>query len=333
MGANKSIEYNNCNYNTTSTVPKPAHFVPTVLFYGAKGWIAQYFIHELERNGRFKVFPAKARADDVEAVEAELDTLKPDRVVSFIGRTHGDGIGTIDYLEQPGKLKENVRDNLFGPVALALLCSRHGIHFTYLGTGCIFSDDDPSVAKPYDERSVPTFFGSSYSTVKGYTDRLMHMFGRSVLNVRIRMPITADESPRNFITKIVNYPKICSIPNSMTVLPTLLPLLVDMVAKQRVGTINLVNPGLITHDRILHLYRDIVNPDHSWENITVEEQDSMLASKRSNNALDTTQLQNDYPHVPKIEDAIRMCLKEISNCRGDLELENLYPNPTSATNQ
>ena len=42
--------------------------------------------------------------------------------MSFIERTHGtneDGTKytTIDYLEQKGKIKENVKDNLFAPVA------------------------------------------------------------------------------------------------------------------------------------------------------------------------------------------------------------------------
>ena len=73
----------------------------------------------------------------------ELDTIKPTHVISFIGRTHGT-IGdkeytTIDYLEQPGKLVENIRDNLFSPISLALACKEQNIHYTYLGTGCIFS--------------------------------------------------------------------------------------------------------------------------------------------------------------------------------------------------
>jgi hypothetical protein len=35
----------------------------------------------------------------------------------------------------------------------------------------------------------------------------MHLYENSVLNLRIRMPITGEENPRNFITKIINYKK------------------------------------------------------------------------------------------------------------------------------
>ena len=49
------------------------------------------------------------------------------------------GCGNIDYLEGgPDKLKENVQDNLFAPWTLANLCEKFHLHFTYLGTGCLY---------------------------------------------------------------------------------------------------------------------------------------------------------------------------------------------------
>lgn len=74
-----------------------------------------------------------------EEVRKEIAAIAPSHIVSLIGRTHGPGCGNIDYLEGgPDKLKENVRDNLYGPWFLANLCEQFGIHFTYLGTGCLF---------------------------------------------------------------------------------------------------------------------------------------------------------------------------------------------------
>lgn len=37
---------------------------------------------------------------------------------------------------------DNIRDNLFSPMVLAILYEKHNIHFTYLGTGCIFNYDE-----------------------------------------------------------------------------------------------------------------------------------------------------------------------------------------------
>ena len=140
----------------------------------------------------------------------------------------------------------------------------------------------------------------------------MHNFNDSVLNVRIRMPITADYNPRNFITKITTYSKVCSIPNSMTVLPELLPIMIKMMESKKVGTINLTNPGLISHNEILQMYKEIVNPKFTWENFTVEEQNKILLSKRSNNQLDNTKLKEWYPEVLPIKDSIRKCLEDMA---------------------
>jgi 3,5-epimerase/4-reductase len=294
-----------------------------IVFFGAKGWIASYFVPLLKERGH-EILEPTLRADDTWNIYRMLENFgRVDRVVSFIGRTHGDGIPTIDYLEQPGKLVENMRDNLYAPVSLALICRDLGLHFTYLGTGCIFSDDDPKSVS-YSEDAEPNFFGSSYSTVKGYTDRLMHLVEDTALNVRIRMPITSDMAPRNFITKIVNYAKICSIPNSMSVLDTLFPVLIQLIEQGTTGTVNLVNPGLITHDEILTMYREIVDPDKTWENMTIEDQDQMLASKRSNNQLSTMWMRNNHPNVPNIHDAVRMCLRmSISRDEEILEINKI----------
>lgn len=282
-----------------------------VVVFGANGWIGGYTCPILATSG-FEVIPSPKdlRADDTENVLKFLKKIRPTHVLSLIGRTHGDGYSTIDYLEQKGKLVENIRDNLFAPVSLALFCEKHGIHFTYLGTGCIFDQDDPTLCK-YSENDLPDFYGSSYSVVKGFTDRLFHMMPKA-LNVRIRMPITAETSPRNFITKITSYSRICSIPNSMTVLPILLPVMVDMMKKREIGTINLVNPGVITHNEILQMYKDIVDNSFTWLNFTKEEQNECLLSKRSNNQLCTEKLRSMYPSIPDIKTAVRMCIENIA---------------------
>lgn len=286
------------------------------LFYGANGWIGGMFEKVLlsHENDQCHYFKGTSRVDDLAGVVAELEKYAPTHVVSFVGRTHGE-IGdteypTIDYLEQPGKLRENIRDNLFAPVQLALLCSQRGIHLTYLGTGCIFESDTlSSPEQTFDEEALPNFFGSSYSTVKGFTDRLMHQFSNSVLNLRIRMPISAENHPRNFITKITNYQKICSIPNSMSVLPDLLPLVWDMMCNRTTGTVNLTNPGLISHDEILQMYKDEVDPAFQWKNFSLEEQSAILAAGRSNNHLDSARLLVLYPNVPPIRESVRTILK------------------------
>lgn len=288
-----------------------------VLLYGGNGWIGKQFISILVSNEIIHNI-GKARVDNETELIKEIDQYQPTHIVSFIGRTHGKindkMYSTIDYLEQKGKIYENVRDNLFSPILLSHICQNKDIHFTYLGTGCIFSFDDEhpfgKEVNGFTEESLPNFFGSSYSVVKGFTDRLMKLYSSHTLNIRIRMPITEEKNPRNFITKITNYKKICSIPNSMTVLPELLPFVLDMMKKRTTGTVNLTNPGLISHNEILEMYRELVDPDFTWDNFSLEEQSEILDSARSNNYLDTNKLEELYPEVMNIKDSIRKCLEE-----------------------
>ena len=284
-----------------------------ILVFGAKGWIGKQFC-EIVQGEHIDLMCSECRCDNKDAIFGEIGASGATHVISFVGRTHGK-IGetvysTIDYLEEPGKLMENLRDNLYSPILLAEICKRLGIHYTYLGTGCIFTYDALHDADcGFKESDTPNFFGSSYSIVKGYTDQLMSLYGDSALNVRIRMPITGEYNPRNFITKITNYERVCSIPNSMTVLPELLPLVVKMIREYRVGTINLTNPGVIRHNEILEMYREIVDPEFKWQNFSQEEQRKILASDRSNNRLDTTLLETWFPNVNSIHVAIRNCLE------------------------
>ena len=279
-----------------------------VLVYGHAGWIGSQFVEILKKNN-INYILGTVRVDDTPSLFRELDAVLPSHVVSFIGRTHGiidnKAYPTIDYLENPGKLVENVRDNLFSPISLALACKERGIHYTYFGTGCIFNYTDEH---KFNEDDIPNFFGSSYSTMKGFTDRLMHQL--CTLNLRIRMPIVAEENSRNFITKILSYSQICSIPNSMSVLDELLPIVLKMMESGLTGTINLTNPGVISHNEILEMYQKYVDPEFTWTNFSIDEQRKILMCDRSNNWLDTSMLEKFAPEVRHIKAAVEDTIKK-----------------------
>jgi dTDP-glucose 4,6-dehydratase len=298
-----------------------------ILIIGANGWIGSQFQKILNKCPDIKYSISKSRADNYDDLEIEINDINPTHLISFIGRTHGNINGkeysTIDYLEEKGKLKDNIMDNLYAPLIILELCKKYNIHYTYLGTGCIFEYDKDHIrcqenlqednVKGFLENDQANFFGSSYSIVKGFTDKWMNMNKDYVLNLRIRMPITDTYNKRNFITKITTYEKICSIANSMSVLPELLPLVLNMMKNKTKGTLNLTNPGVISHNEILEMYKEIVDPTFKWTNFEIEEQSKILKSDRSNNYLNTDKLKELYPNVKNIKDAVRDCLFEYKN--------------------
>lgn len=282
------------------------------LIYGGHGWIGSQLCDYLKQIGE-DTYVGVSRVNDRASTYKEVHDLMPDRVICAIGRLSGPSCSNIDYLEQSGKLVENLRDNLQGPITLAYICQELKIHMTYLGTGCIYEyDEQHPLTQPelcgYTEEDIPNFTGSQYSLVKGVTDQLIRTFN-TTLNVRIRMPISPENHSRNFVTKIVGYPKIISIPNSMTVLPELLPIIVDMATKSINGTINMVNPGVITHEEILQLYKKYVDPTISYTIMDLSELSHYVVGRRSNNYLDTHKLQSLYPNVLPIKESVEQMFK------------------------
>jgi 3,5-epimerase/4-reductase len=286
----------------------------TVLIWGGNGWIGSMFCAHFDTLSHWKFVKAQSRAENRVEVLAEIDRVKPTHLLCAIGRTYGPGFQTIDYLEQPGKLLENLRDNMYGPLNLASVSKLKNLHCVYLGTGCIFEypEADTQLETVFTEKDSPNFFGSAYSTVKGYMDKIMtEQYADSCLNLRIRMPISAIDCPRNFLTKIFKYSKICSIPNSMTVLEDFIPRIVNFMERQITGTVNCVNPGVIDHDTILKLYKNLQSPEHSWE--LVDENNllktSSIVAKRSNNHLATTLIESySLTKIPTILESVTRIL-------------------------
>ena len=280
-----------------------------VLVYGGKGWIGSMFV--LQYRQRFPdaqviISDTRVNSSNTKILAEEIE--KADRVVCMLGRTSGtnkDGkfINTIDYLED--HLSENVRDNLYAPLCLAKLCGEK--HLFYLGTGCIFSwDTVQDLSRRVSEDEHPDFFGSAYSIVKGHTDDLMKL-QRNVCNWRIRMPIVNYKHPKNFISKIVTYPLINNNYNSMTYLPNIIPIMVEMVYQNTVGTFNMTNPGFCSHSDILSLYAEHVDKDHTYQ-LVIGEKDLNLASKRSSNILSTDKLSEWCEQNGMVLDHIHYCI-------------------------
>jgi hypothetical protein len=71
----------------------------------------------------------------------------------------------------------------------------------------------------------------------------------------------------------------------------------------------LTNPGLISHNEILELYKKYVEASFEWKNFSMEEQNQILASERSNNYLNTDKLQEWSPGVLNIKETLIKCFE------------------------
>jgi 3,5-epimerase/4-reductase len=131
--------------------------------------------------------------------------------------------------------------------------------------------------------------------------------------LRVRMPISDDLASRNFLTKIIKYEKVVNVPNSMTTLTDMLPVSLKMAEKKLCGIYNFCNPGAISHNECLDLYKKHIDPDYTYQNFTLEEQAQILKAGRSNNTLDHTKLVASVPEmdIPEIHMAVENCFKRM----------------------
>ncbi|TFJ84239.1 hypothetical protein NSK_004230 [Nannochloropsis salina CCMP1776] len=289
------------------------------LIFGKNGWIGGKLIELLQAQGKTVVL-AQTRLENRESLFAELDAVKPTHVLDAAGVT---GRPNIDWCET--HQVETIRTNVIGTLNLAEACHLKGIHMTLYATGCIFEYDEkhPIGGAGFTEEDSPNFFGSFYSKTKAYMEDMLKSYN-NVCILRVRMPISDDLNSRNFVTKIVKYDKVVNVPNSMTVLTDLLPISLLMAARKLTGIYNFTNPGAISHNQILALYKKHVDPSYTWENFTIDEQNKILAAKRSNNELDTTKFCAALPdvHIPDIHEA---CEKVFQRMKVNLEAEGIWP--------
>jgi len=289
------------------------------LLFGKTGWIGGQLIDLLTKQGK-TIHLAESRTYNREGVVAEIEKYNPTHVLNAAGVT---GRPNVDWCED--HKAETVRTNVVGTLIVADVCAQKGIHHTLYATGCIFEYDSEHTigGKPFTEEDKPNFHASYYSHTKALVEDLLHIYP-TTCTLRVRMPISDDLSPRNFVTKIVKYDRVVNIPNSMTVLTDLLPISLIMAERKLTGIYNFCNPGAISHNEVLDLYKKYVDPSYTYRNFSLEEQALILKAGRSNNTLDHTKLCAALPdiHIPEIHESME---KVMQRMRANLEQEGIWP--------
>lgn len=290
------------------------------LLFGKNGWIGGKLIELLTAQGK-KFYLAESRTYNRESVEAEIEKYKPTHVLNAAGVT---GRPNVDWCED--HKAETVRTNVIGCLNVADICAQKGINHLLYATGCIFEYDDahPIGGAGFKETDTPNFHKSYYSHTKAMVEDMLSVFP-TTCTLRVRMPISDDLSPRNFVTKIVKYDRVVDVPNSMTVLTELLPISLIMAERNFTGIYNFCNPGAISHNEVLSLYKKYVDPSYTWTNFTLDEQAQILKAGRSNNTLDHTKLCAALPdvHIDEIHVAME---KVFQRMRENLEKDGTWPN-------
>lgn len=265
-----------------------------ILIYG-DGWLGKKFAEH------FNADISSHRITDLASLDKDLQQRKPDVVINCVAKT---GAPNIDWCED--HKEETLFANVNVPILLAEACKRSNVFFVQLSSGCIYQGDNNG--KGFSEEDAPNFFGSFYSKTKIMAE--VGLKNYDCLILRLRMPLDNKPDERNFITKITKYKQVINLPNSITLIQDLLPAAKQLIDKRKTGVYNITNPGSMTHKEMLEIYREIVDPAHTCEFITLEQLHSMTKAERSNCVLNTEKLQKEGIQLRPVKEAVRETFEE-----------------------
>ncbi len=236
-----------------------------------------------------------------------LDDLKPEIVINCAGKT---GRPNVDWCED--HKEETLRANVTGAIILMEECLSRGIYLVHMSSGCIYTGDNGG--KGFSEEDPPNFFGSFYSRTKAWSDQIMKDF--DVLTLRLRMPFDGSLSDRNLLMKLRKYPRVLDVRNALTYLPDFLRVAEKLIAKRKTGVYNVTNPGAVSPYRAMEMYRDIVDPSHSFERLSLDDLSDVVKAGRSNCILSTEKLKEEGLELKPAEAALREALLSVKSALG-----------------
>jgi 3,5-epimerase/4-reductase len=272
-----------------------------ILVFGAKGFMGGLFLEAFTGSvGSF------ADIADQSAVRAALQEVKPDVVVNAAGKT---GKPNVDWCED--HKEETVRANVTGPLILLEECTKIGARLVHLSSGCIYAGDNGG--RGFSEEDAPNFDGSFYARTKAWSDQILKEF--PVLLLRIRMPFDGSLHPRTLVGKLAKYSRVLDERNSITYVPDFIDAAKQLIEKGKTGIYNVTNPGTISPYEIMSLYKEVVDPSHSFERLTVVNLGEVVKAGRSNCTLSTARLEGEGIVLRPVEEAVKDAMRIIAQSR------------------
>jgi dTDP-4-dehydrorhamnose reductase len=270
-----------------------------VLVFGRGGWLANKFA---------EAFETEVSSADITSVSQVTDVIYstlPDVVINCAGKT---GRPNIDWCAASDEnMKQTRYINSVAPAIIQAGCRLTGARLVHLSSGCLWESGENLAEEVWP---VPPSF---YSQTKMEGEAVLQRDGGEAgpnLIIRLRMPLDGSGSQRCLISKLSKYPKVISMPNSLTYIPDLVDAVKFLVKEDCTGVYNVVNPGAVTGEEILELYKRHVDANHEYELVTMDYllEQGLCTQGRSNCTLSGDKLAKAGfempPAIQRLEEAL-----------------------------
>lgn len=240
-----------------------------------------------------------------------IDVYKPDVIINCIGKT---GRPNVDWCELNKEATANA--NIALPIILAEECAKKSVHLIHIGSGCIFFGNSPYVDRAAMTQDIVKDYGwketdfanpqSYYSQTKYAADLAIGSLN-NVTVLRIRMPISDQNNPRNLLNKLRGYNKVIDIANSVTFMDDFARCVDWAIKGSHTGIFHVTNPEPLTAAQIMTEYKKYV-PNHSFNIIDEKQLSELTLAKRSNCLLDSSKLENAGFYMTPATIALQKCM-------------------------
>lgn len=276
-----------------------------VLVYGTSGYIGSHIYKFLITKSNINTIKGQSRCENYYDVNNEIINTKADRVLCCIGKSSGKNIYSTSFIEN--KLDINLNNNLYAQLVLIKCCNENNIHFTHIGDGCIFNEEN----KIFDESDEPNLNCSAHSIVKSYTEKIIKLFSNNYLHVRIRYPISGDFHPKCLLSKLVTYNQIINKSTSVSILNDIIPILINLLEEKKVGVYNLVNNYTINLLDLKLLLKHNFDKNLICNEYDIDEHNNTIGV-RSHVELNINKIQKLY-NIPNVYVSLKNIINNINN--------------------
>lgn len=228
-----------------------------ILILGSSGYIGKKFQWALRNKGLNYMAVSRGSFDyyQDDVLDNLIKSFKPSMIINAAGFTGKPNVEACENMKD-----ETTLGNVVLPVAIANACVRHNVILGHVSSGCIYD----SHIQEFSEDDAPNFcfktpLHSFYSGTKAKSEGMLNSIpGLKAYIWRLRIPFDQYTSPRNYITKMLTYPKLLSLPNSLSHLGDFTNSCVDCFTMGvEFGTYNMTNPGSLTAKQFTEIWCNI----------------------------------------------------------------------------
>jgi dTDP-4-dehydrorhamnose reductase len=310
-----------------------------ILLLGGTGYIGQAFATELRR--RQVAFRALSRSEldysRFDLLLPFLQSFRPEFVVNAAGYT---GKPNVDACEL--HKADTLVGNVLLPQTIAQACEAAGVPWGHVSSGCVYSgaklrtpegwqavkdltrpeahavvESQPDAVRGFAETDAPNFSFrdapcSFYSGAKALGEEAITGWGRNYI-WRLRIPFDEWDNPRNYLSKVQNYPRVYDNVNSLSHRADFARACLDLWdLRAPFGIYNVTNPGFVTARQVIGLIEQILRPNRRFAYWANDEEFYRLAAKtpRSNCVLDVSKLLAAGVKIRSVREALETSLCE-----------------------